>query len=276
MEQPGMHILAEAIANKKVILFAGSGISIGLGVPSAKELLKGLAAGLGIDTSDFMTMGELRELAEYYQLEKGSLEGVREFLDGDGRSSAIDISKSRVHELIVQLDFPIIYTTNYDRWLERAFDSHNIPYTKITGVRDLLTIKPGATQIIKFHGDFDDLNSLVFTETAYLQRLELESPLDVKLRSDILGRSILFLGSSLTDINLRFLLYKLAKIWSSQQYAQDRPQSYFFMAQPNRVQERILASRGITSIEGGKSDPTESLEHFLSGLLAEVNTARAR
>jgi hypothetical protein len=270
----GVRILAEAIAKKKVILFAGSGLSSGLGLPLSKELLKGLAAGLGIETDEFMTMGELRELAEYYLLEKGSLAGLRDFWDGQWHTDAIDISKSRVHQLIVELDFPIIYTTNYDRWLERAFDCHGVPYTKIIGVRNLLSIKPGATQIIKFHGDFDDVGSLVFAESAYLQRLELESPLDIKLRADILGKSILFVGSSLTDINLRFLLYKLTKVWNFEPYAQDRPRSYFFMAKPNIVQQRILESRGIVSIEAKTGDPTESLEHFLGALLAEVTTIR--
>lgn len=269
-----MRVLAEAIAKKKVILFAGSGVSQGLGLPTSKELLQGLAAGLGIATTDFMTMGELRELAEYYVLEKGSLAGLRDFWDGEWHHSGIDISKSRVHDFIVQLDFPIIYTTNYDRWLERAFDSRGVPYTKIVSVKDLLNIKPLATQIVKFHGDFDELSSLVFAESTYLQRLELESPLDIKLRSDILSKSILFLGSSLTDINLRFLLYKLTKLWGAEQYAQDRPRSYFFMVKPNVVQERILESRGIVCIPAKKDDPTESLEHFLSTLFEEVSAIR--
>lgn len=266
--------LAEAIARKKVLLFAGSGLSSGLGIPMSKELLQGLADGLAINPADFMTMGELRELAEYYLLERGSLEDLRDLWDSAWHNSNIDISKSRVHELIVQLDFPIIYTTNYDRWLELAFESHDVPFTKIVNVRDLLNIKPAATQIVKFHGDFDDVDSLVFAETAYLERLELESPLDIKLRADILGRSILFIGSSLTDINLRFLLYKLTKQWNVGQHSQERPQSYFFMAKPNIVQERILESRGINSIAAKSAELTSSLEQFLSELLEEVKRFR--
>lgn len=272
--EAAIRLLAEGVAKKKVILFAGSGLSAGLGIPTSRELLQGLATGLGIETNEFMTMGELRELAEYYVLQKGSLDGLRDFWDGAWHGSDIDISKSRVHDFIIGLDFPIIYTTNYDRWLELAFDYHQVPYTKIVGVRDLTNIKPGATQIIKFHGDFDDIDSLVFAETAYLQRLELESALDIKLRADILSKSILFLGSSLTDINLRFLVYKLTKLWGSQQYAQDRPRSYFFMVKPNVVQERILESRGIITIPATSLDPTDSLEHFLGALLELVQDCR--
>ena len=34
------------------------------------------------------------------------------------------LKASRVHELICRLDFPIIYTTNFDRNLETAFELH--------------------------------------------------------------------------------------------------------------------------------------------------------
>lgn len=272
----GLLALAEAVVQKKVILFAGSGISSGLGIPTAKELLQGLADGLGIETSELVTMGEFRELAEYYLLESGSLAGLRDIWDNAWHTSEIEISKSRIHELIVRLDFPMIYTTNYDRWLEGAFDNYKVPYTKVVNVRSLIDIKPGSTQIVKFHGDFDDAESLVFAESAYLRRLELESPLDIKLRADILGRALLFVGSSLTDINLRFLLYKLTKAWSPEQHAHARPQSYFFMAKPNAVQERILQSRGIISIAAKTADPTESLEQFLGELLEAVDALRCK
>ncbi|HEY9775814.1 MAG TPA: SIR2 family protein [Planktothrix sp.] len=269
-----MRTLAEAVAKKKVILFAGSGVSTSIGLPTSQQLLKRLAVELGLDPGEFVTMGELRELAEYYTLEKGSLAPLRGWLDVEWHSSDIDISKSPIHNLLLDLDFPIIYTTNYDRWLERAFEARQVPYTKITHVRDMINIKPQATQIIKFHGDFDDVNSLVFAESTYLERLELESPLDIKLRADILGKSLLFLGSSLTDINLRFLLYKLAKLWNMAEYSQNRPNSYFFMAKPNVVQERILNSRGIISIAAQTPDPSKSLEIFLTALLEEVQAIR--
>ena len=65
------------------------------------------------------------------------------------------------------------------------------------------------TQIIKFHGDFDDDSSLVLTESSFFIALDFESPLDIKLRSDSLEKSLLFIGYSLSDINIRYMLYKL-------------------------------------------------------------------
>ncbi|MGH9550110.1 MAG: SIR2 family protein, partial [Terriglobales bacterium] len=196
-----MRDLAEAVAKKKVILFAGGGVSAALGLPTHEEILQRLAQDLEIDPVVFMSLGDYRQLAEYYLLEKGSLGGLRRWFDIEQDKLDIDVCSSMVHKTIVDLDFPIIYTTNYDRLLERAFEASRVRYTKVCNVRDLLDIKSGATQIIKFHGDFDDDNSLVFAESAYLERLELEGPLDIKLRADTLGKSILFIGYSLSDIN---------------------------------------------------------------------------
>jgi len=269
-KEQSLRNLAEAIAKKKVILFAGGGVSAAIGLPTYEQLLLRLAAEFELEPAEFMALGDYRELAEYYLLEKGSLGGLLRWMDEEWHSQDIDISRSVIHNAIVDLDFPLIYTTNYDRWLEKAFDARRIAYTKISNVKDLLDIKSGATQIIKFHGDFDDDKSLVFAESAYLERLELESPLDIKLRADTLGKSILFIGYSLSDINMRFLLYKLNKLWDQADYAQNRPKSYFFMAKPNVVQERILKSRGIISIPAETAEPTKSLALFLTQLCEQA------
>ena len=103
-------------------------------------------------------------------------------------------------------------------------------------------------QIIKFHGDFDDDESIVLTESSYFDRLSLDSPLDIKLRADALGRTILFVGYSLSDINMRLLFYKLHLLWKSSPHAAARPKSYIFLTRPNPVQETILRNRGIEPI----------------------------
>ncbi|MFS0635519.1 SIR2 family protein [Mesobacillus foraminis] len=99
------------------------------------------------------------------------------------------------------MDFPIIYTTNFDRWLEHAYDYYKKEYVKITNVAEIARTRNDKTQIIKFHGDFDDDSSLMLTESNYFNRLDFETSLDIKLRSDSLEKSILFIGYSLSDIN---------------------------------------------------------------------------
>jgi hypothetical protein len=124
---------------------------------------------------------------------------------------------------------------------------------------------------VKYHGDFSDDDSLVLTETSYFERMRFETPLDIKLRADSLGRTILFLGYSLTDINIRFLLYRLHQIWNESPYANAQPRSFLVTDSPNPVQEAVLHNWGVTSIiaDDGES-PSDRLESFLRNLCLDA------
>jgi hypothetical protein len=101
-----------------------------------------------------------------------------------------------LHKLIVELDFPAIYTTNYDRNLETAFEIHHKPYAKIANAKHIADAAQDVTHIVKYHGDFDDDASLVLTETDFLDRLSFDSPLDIKFRADALGRTFCSLATA--------------------------------------------------------------------------------
>lgn len=230
-----------------------------------------MASHLHFDPDLFETHGDYLALAEYYLVEQGHIGGLRSWLDKEWHENR-DIGKSAVHELIVKLDFPIIYTTNYDSWIERAFDHHGKPYHKVVNVGDLSRALNTKTQIVKFHGDFEDDSSIVLSETSYFDRLSLESPLDVKLRSDLLGRSVLFIGYSFQDINMRLMLYRLVQQWNG--FEKHRPKSFIFLARPNPVQEAILRSRGVEPIISEIDDPGKGLQEFLERLLLESQGIR--
>ncbi|WP_244505809.1 SIR2 family protein [Nitrosomonas communis] len=187
-------------------------------------------------------------------------------MDREWHSPSTDIAKSRIHELIATSNFDLIYTTNYDRWIERAFDYHKTPYTKIASVGDLSRATANKTQIVKFHGDFDDDSSIVLDESSYFERLEFESPLDIKLRSDVLGRSVLFIGYSLTDINIRYLFFRLANLWKKSSRGALQPVSFIFSPRPNSVQEAALAQWNIKMISSSEDDPGKALIKFLEKL----------
>ena len=260
--------LIEAIRSRNIVLFAGGGVSMNLGLPSWDRLIEKLADDLGFEKEAFRKMGDHLTLAEYYKLNKG-IGSLRSWMDRKWHSG-IDIAESEIHKLIVELNFPIIYTTNYDRWIEFAYDAYKKPYVKISDVADLKGIKEGLTQIIKFHGDFDNDSSIVLTETSYFDRLDFETPLDIKLRADVLGRSILFIGYSLTDINIRYLLYKLNKIWERANHFSARPRSYILLMEHNPVQEKVLEQRGITSLLSEHDNPKAGLTMFLRMLQKEA------
>lgn len=259
--------LLRAIRNRKVVLFVGSGVSRELGLPSWGGLIDELGRQLGFEPEVFNQYGNLLELAEFFALERGGLGDLSKWMDQSWHADAQRIDSSPIHQLIVDIDFPLIYTTNYDRWLEIAFSRRGIQRRKISSVKDMagLSTQPEA-QIVKFHGDFDTDDSLVFTEESYFRRLALDSPMDSKLKVDALGHSILFVGYSLADINLRYLFFKVWQLWTESQYEQFRPQSFLFLTQPNPIQERVLKARGIRTIESPTDDPSEGLRQLLQTL----------
>ena len=259
--------LARKIRDRKVVLFAGAGLSAPLGLPSWGGLMRHVAEELGYDPDVLIRPGaDYLQLAEYYRLENSSIGPLRSWMDRTWSVPDDKLTASQVHNQIVDLDFPFIYTTNYDRNIERTFELRKQKFSKIVSVLDVANSSHDGTHIVKFHGDFDDENSLVLTESDYFDRLDFESPLDIKFRSDILGRSILFVGYSLNDLNLRLLLYRMKKIWAASHFAEKRPISYIFLLNSDPVQERVLESRGVRAIvyEG------ESPENALSGLFDQL------
>ncbi len=263
--------LVTAIRNRQAILFAGAGVSMTVGLPSWRTLIDHVVSELGLDPEavsgsdvNYLT------LAEYYRIRMGSIGPLRSWMDRSWTIPDETLRTSRVHELICQLDFPIVYTTNFDRNLETAFQLRGKDFVKIVSAKDIARVRDGVTQIVKFHGDFDDDQSIVIAETDYLDRLSFESPLDIKFRSDALGKTILFVGYSLSDLNIRFLLHRLWKTWQASGYERDRPRSYVFMMRPNAIEEAVLDQWGIRVITGDPRQAETALETFLAQLAAAV------
>lgn len=93
---------------------------------------------------------------------------------------------------------------------------------------------------------------MVLTETDFLNRLSFDSPLDIKFRADALGRTILFIGYSMSDPNIRLLLHRIWQIWEESGHKDDRPRSFVFMPTQNPVQEALLARWGDHGIDAGE------------------------
>ena len=263
--------LIGAIRKRQAILFAGAGVSMTVGLPSWQTLIEHIAEELDVDLSGFSESDiNYLTLAEFYRIRQGSIGPLRSWMDRNWTIQEDKLKASRVHELICRLDFPIVYTTNFDRNLETAFDMHGRDYVKIVNAKDIARIQEGLPQIVKYHGDFDDDKSIVLAETDYLDRLSFESPLDIKFRSDALGKTILFIGYSMTDLNIRFLMHRLWQTWNGSGYERDRPPSYVFMLRPNPVEEAVLAQWGLRVLTERECPPEEALETFLAKLCEAV------
>jgi hypothetical protein len=261
--------LVEAVRARRSILFAGAGVSMAVGLPSWRQLIDHMRSELGLDADE--GNGEYQVLAEFYRLQQGNIGALRSWMDRTWSVSEAKVAKSRIHELLVALDFPILYTTNYDNNLEVAYRHFGRDFMKIVSARDLTRATDGCTQIVKFHGDFEDDRSLVLAETDYFDRLEFDSPLDIKFRADTLGRTLLFVGYSMSDLNIRLLLHKLRRTWEQSGRAQDRPPLFVFVSRPDRVRDAVLEHWGISVLANDETTPEKGLLAFLEQLHADVN-----
>lgn len=266
-ENDCLEALTAAIDRRRALLFVGAGASMSVGLPSWNTLVSHMLEELELDPQ-VLSGNDVtyQSVAECYRLKCGSLKPLLQWMQEHWAVSREQVAASPLHKLIVELGFPTIYTTNYDRNLEIAFEVFNRPYKKITSVGDIAEAESSATLIIKYHGDFDDETSLVLAETDYFDRLTFEAPLDVKFRSDALASTILFIGYSMSDLNIRFLLHRLWSSWRRSGDESHRPPSYIFMYRPNPVQAAVLDRWGVTMMTGEGDTPEEALMGFLTKL----------
>ena len=110
----------------------------------------------------------------------------------------------------------------------------------------------------------------MLAETDYFQRLSFDSPVDIKFRADALGRTLLFIGYSMSDTNIRLLLHRLWETWTGSGYEDERPKSYAFMTARDPVQPLVLSRWGITALTIPQEDPERGLREFLSNLRERV------
>lgn len=186
-----------------------------------------------------------RNAATKYSITRGKTEYaklVREWLEQcDLLSGEVD-TKSWLQHIWLVRNFPRIYTTNWDTALERACEYCDDTCLRVKGeaiwpdkgrrtTRSTPPIGNGTTTIIKLHGDIHKPQSIVASETDYYQRLtkaEIHSSFEMRhLIPDLVSnRRLLFLGYSLADVNIRYILKGIIELLRSGHKADSLPPSY--------------------------------------------------
>jgi len=272
---------------RDLILFIGAGFSknISAELPLGGQLIGQIAKVIGMDERllSAHTGGDYQILAEYL-LHTDMYNIVIQELESAINNRILSVESSRAHNLLTELETELIFTTNWDFWIEKAFSENKKSLRVIRKPSDLIhrvshSVKNNSdnTQcptLIKYHGDFSDPSTLVFSVGSYLDRVIEESPYDIVLGNALLSKSVLFLGYSFSDLNLRLIWYKLLRHRRKLYEAggrEEMPKSYIFAMWQNPISEAWLKRIGIHTIHPDP-DPRKSgvsLESLLD-LLVEA------
>lgn len=116
-------------------------------------------------------------------------------------------------ELIKKLNPQAIITTNYDNLLENLFPK----YETIVGQHVIYQKKStNIGHILKIHGSVEECNSIVIEQQDYDNFYKKQIYLIAKLFTYFMEHPIIFIGYSLSDENIKSILYNVKQIIDSE------------------------------------------------------------
>lgn len=201
--------LAAECADYRVVPFLGAGCSFEhLGI-DWDSLCRRMSSRVGSTTTDNLKAAsefiERFGRAEFAEL-------LREYL----HVSSLVPEKASIHLSVMSLELGTLYTTNQDNLIELCHLTHGRPITTVVDIDDIASLKPGDSVLYKFHGDLGKPASIVYCTEDFAGRGPYSShPLDIRLKSDALGKTLLFLGYSFRDPNIRATFSHLKDLFGS-------------------------------------------------------------
>lgn len=257
--QADINSIFNAKENDNLVIFIGAGFSKfsnsnTVEFPSWGELIDSFKEDLGIsgDGYDYLKIAQLYYLryGEYRLYEKLKI------------SIPLNGESSEFHKMVFDLNPKYVITTNWDNLLEKTVEENGLIYDIVKSDIDLVksTIP---RKVVKIHGSLDSHN-IVFKEDDYLN-FSSNSPLIENFIKHILSTStVLFLGYSYSDSNLKMLSKWIEKQSSSS------PPRFLLSIYNNEIDALYYQNHGIKVISpestGDKFEYFDIYNSLLKGL----------
>jgi len=258
-------ILSEHIREGQIVLFLGSGASIGAvhpqntRPPAGQELSNMIAEKfLGAKFRN-RPLSQVAELA----ISEADLFTVQDFI----ASSLRDFHPSDFHKLIPKFVWSAIATTNFDLVVERAYDQVTSALQrpvvfKKNGERIEEKLKSLDSVIyLKLHGCITDINDpavpLILTPEQYVTHRKGRSRLFERLESLAYEYPLLFVGHSLGDPDIRAILLELNELGEA------KPRSYIVAPNITPAETRFWESRKFSCIQMSFEDFLNQLDYSI-------------
>lgn len=206
------HICKE-LEDENMAIFAGAGMSAGVGFVNWSNLLRPIAEELGLDVD---RESDLVALAQYHCNDNGNNRSqLNQRLIEEFSRDAIE---TETHRVLSRLPISTYWTTNYDKLIENGLAKNgkvaDVKYTK----QQLAFTKPKRDAVVyKMHGDVDHPNEAVLTKDDYEKyHVKMEQYLSA-LKGDLISKTFIFIGFSFTDPNLDYILSRVRVAYDGNQ-----------------------------------------------------------
>ena len=199
-------------------LFTGTGFSIAMNSDacSFEELVKKIYNCDESDSKDipkrFMVESDLKKFPKRFmglsfpqmveEIEK--VKGRGKVLNVVEQSCSLNVDESLLNEMkeyISAIKPQWVITTNYDLIMKQLVDN-----SRTIGPYNSFSMQEGTTTIFHMHGHVRDPQNIVVSEKDYVDLLKVDDYRQMKLSSSLAESSVLFMGYSLSDINVRAAL----------------------------------------------------------------------
>ena len=233
--------------------------------PSWAEVVERAANEIGFsDVQLARARGTDLQILEYYKLHFDGHTRLTNWLVRNMHPSNKDLQKSVIHRELAQLtNCPIMYTTNFDDFIERSFGIHGRLH-KAVAIEAHMGISGKATQVLKFHGDWNHPDRMVLTESDYEKRMELKAPMDIRFRSDLMNRSVLFLGYSFRDPNVSYLFRQIKEQFTALPNTDSGRRAYIVVEEPSQFERRLFQERNIEVVPIDGRNRSKQIAELLS------------
>ncbi|WP_113923490.1 SIR2 family protein [Cognataquiflexum aquatile] len=275
--------LIDSFSSKKAGLFVGAGLSQAAGLPGWEGLLNDLiqlSKEVSFKTDElFIKSCEqlLKDPSKYLLL----AQELKDFLQDSFRKYIIENYSDNcppptsTHLAIMALPYQFIVTTNYDTLLENAYVKIHGKQAKVHTFNDSPDISYDLWNnrpfILKAHGDANKAQQgIILTEKDYRQILFQARGYQSILQTLFTTKTVLFLGTSLNDPELKLLL---SYIHSS--FHGGGPLHYALIAddQINKIEaESWRKNFNIQIIPYNSSDKHKEVDDFVNFLISKVQS----
>lgn len=187
-----------------LVLFVGAGVSANSNLPSWTGLVKEFATGLGINRE--IRSDDFLKIPQYYYNQRGKNEYLKKIIE----IFDTPLSPNKIHDYILKFKPRHIITTNYDNLIEQAIEKNFMFYDSVKEDLDLPYSSNGR-MLIKMHGDLSKKN-IVLKEDDYLNYSTEFKLIESYVKSIFINNTVLFVGYSLQDYDLKLILKNLQGI----------------------------------------------------------------